>query len=158
MMFRGAAIEVRYSRNLRDTAGNEAHAATFLRSRLIVLDHDLLSDPAEHRRILLHELFHFAWLRLGNPARRKWEELLAVEWRARVRGEAGWSAEWRKQLLSPRDLRSRSRRWRDYCCESFCDTGAVFVGGGNAEATLGAARLQSRLVWFREQLPESLLL
>ena len=109
----------------------------------------------EHRRILLHEYFHFAWVRLGNQRRRAWEAYLASEWNSGARGEAGWSAEWRKQKLSDGDVAHRSRRWRDYCCESFCDTAAWIMGGVHSEAsdvsevTLGQARRRARRVWFK---------
>ncbi len=76
--FQGRPVEVRYAANLRDTAGNAADAATYIRDRLIVLDRDLTGD--EHQRVLCHELFHFVWVRLGNPRRLDWETLLAEEW------------------------------------------------------------------------------
>ena len=155
--FRGAPIEVRYRAELTDTAGNPAHAATYITRRLIVLDEELLdSDTAgnkfEHDRILLHELFHFVWVRLGNPRRLAWEELLRQEWTARARGEAGWSAEWRKRLLTARDLAGRTRRWREYCCESFCDTAAWIYVGDNAEMTLAPGRGRRRREWFSREL------
>ena len=148
-VLRGRPIEVRYSEALRDTAGNEAHAATFLRRRLIVLDAELRRDAREHRRILLHELFHFAWVRLGNPRRLEWEALLEGEWAARTRGEAGWSAEWRKRELTARDVEGRSVRWREYCCESFCDTATWLAGGGETEVTLARRWRNARRLWFR---------
>ena len=120
----GRPIEVRYRDHLSDTAGNPAHAATFIRQRLIVLDRELLRNTNEHQRILIHEIFHFVWVRTGNEKRRAWEALLRSEWQAKARGEAGWSAEWRKRKLTPIDLKRRTRKWREYCCESFCDTAA----------------------------------
>jgi hypothetical protein len=143
---------------LRDTAGQPAHAATFIRQRLVLLDRDLLRDPAERRRIRLHEFFHFVWVRLGNPRRRAWEAFLAAEWKARARGEAGWSAEWRKRRLTASAVSNRSRFWREYCCESFCDTAAwIFRGsghaGGDSEVTLSPARRRARAAWFRANLP-----
>src|SRR5690242_5963115 len=86
--------------------GQEVHAASSLRKRHIVFDSALLSNPAELRRIATHELFHFAWIRLGNPARKTWETLLEQEDRARARGELGWSAEWRKLELTRADRRN----------------------------------------------------
>jgi len=56
-------------------------------------------EPRELSRILVHELFHFAWVRLSNDTRRSWGALVEVEMARRARGELGWSAEWRKQLL-----------------------------------------------------------
>jgi hypothetical protein len=141
-------VEVRYRPNLSDTAGNPAHAATFIRERVIVLEPGLKHAPRERERILLHELFHFVWVRLGNPRRRDWEVLLRAEWEGRARGEAGWSSEWRKRNLLARDVGARSRKWREYCCESFCDTGAFVVGGDNGEVTLGRKRLGARAAWF----------
>jgi hypothetical protein len=148
----GRPIEVRYRDNLSDTAGNPAHAATFIRQRLIVLDSDLHSNPPEHRRILAHELFHFVWVRTGNEKRHAWEALLRTEWHANARGEAGWSAEWRKRELTPMDVKRRSRKWREYCCESFCDTAACLETGSVTEVTLAPGRLSIRRDWFAEQL------
>jgi hypothetical protein len=117
-----------------------------------VLDRDLKADASEHGRILLHELFHFVWVRLGNPARREWEDLLGMEWRRRARGEAGWSAEWRKKELQDRDARERSRRWREYCCESFCDTAAWLWGGQETELTLARRWRSGRHAWFERRI------
>ncbi|HZL56478.1 MAG TPA: hypothetical protein VFC21_05325 [Bryobacteraceae bacterium] len=144
--------KIRYRSNLRDTAGNPAHAATFIRKRLIVLDTALLSNPAEHERILCHERFHFVWVRLGNPRRLAWELLLAAEYRARARGEAGWSAEWRKQKLSALDVTKRTRRWREYCCESFCDTAAWIFTSSEIEVTLAKLRREGRKSWFARHI------
>lgn len=152
--FRGSVpIEVRYRGGLLDTAGNEAHAATFIDKRLIVLDTALLADAAEHERILTHEIFHFVWIRLGNPLRLGWEQLLRAEWTGRARGEAGWSAQWRKKLLTNADVVSRTRHWREYCCEAFCDSAARLYAGPNSEDTLAARHLRKRQQWFRERLP-----
>jgi hypothetical protein len=150
--FTGQPIEVRYRTNLLDTAGNAAHAATFIRDRLIVLDEELLSHPGEHGRILLHELLHFVWVRAGNTRRIGWEELLRKEWLARARGECGWSAEWRKHRLRAGDVDGRTRAWREYCCESFCDTGAWIFGGRKREMTLGGSNCRRRQAWFTEYL------
>jgi hypothetical protein len=121
----------------------------------VLLDRNLLRDPAEHRRIRLHEYFHFVWVRLGNPRRRAWEAFLADEWKSRARGEAGWSAEWRKRRIDASDVAIRSRLWREYCCESFCDTAAWLFGGGDSEVTLSLARRRSRQAWFHAGfLPE----
>ena len=154
-LFDGAPVTIRYRAKLQDTAGNPAHAATFIRRREIILDPELKKKPRQHRRILLHEYFHFAWVRLGNPHRAAWEALLKAEWQSRARGEAGWSAEWRKKKLSPRDIAERTRLWREYSCESFCDT-AAFVFAANpdrSEVTLAPDRLRGRAVWFRQTFP-----
>ena len=86
----------------------------------MVLDRDLLQDPGELRRILVHELAHFAWLRFGNPQREAWETVVRNERRSGCRGELGWSAEWRKHAL----LADEGRPFREYLCESFCDSAA----------------------------------
>jgi hypothetical protein len=159
-LFEGAPVKIIYRASLRDTAGNPAHAATFIRRREIVLDPVLKNKPGRHCRILLHEYFHFAWVRLGNRRREAWEAVLASEQKSHVRGEAGWSAEWRKQKLVPRDVAERSRFWREYCCESFCDTAAfVFAArsgyaADRSEVTLSTTRLRARAVWFGQTFPD----
>ncbi len=131
-------------------AGQPIHAASDLRQRSIVFDKALLSDPPELRRIIMHELFHFAWIRLGNQARQQWERILLAELRSRARGELGWSAERRKRELKPADRRTRSRVWREYACESFCDTAAWLLTGmpPHPEATLALRHAQRRAEWF----------
>jgi hypothetical protein len=131
--------------------GREVHAATFLRKRRIVLETELIKDRRELARILAHEIFHFVWLRLGNPRRLSFEEILRREIKRGARGELGWSAEIRKQALRPADSRNRTRRWREYVCESFCDTAArLFCGARrHEEFTLAAAFRRQRERWFR---------
>jgi hypothetical protein len=145
-------IRIRYRANLVDTAGHLAHAATFIRKRLILLDEELRSQPAEHARILAHERFHFVWVRLGNPLRLSWEALLRNEANRRARGEAAWSAEWRKRELTPSDISNRTRRWREYCCESFCDTAAWIETGSECELTLARRHLAGRKTWFSRHI------
>jgi len=155
----GRAVRIEIQRSVRDEAGDAAHAATFVRERRIVLEEALIADADEFARIFVHELFHFVWLRLGNTKRRSFERLLAGELRRGVRGELGWSAEWRKERLDPRDWRERTRRWRDYCCESFCDTAAWRYAGvkKHAEFTLAAAARRARGEWFaREGVDEGI--
>jgi hypothetical protein len=137
--------------------GAEVHAGAFLRKRVIVLDAELLERPRELARIFIHELFHFVWLRLGNPARRSFEELLRAEIRRGARGELGWSAEWRKLKLSTADHRKRTRRWRQYVCESFCDSAAWLLAGTSrhSEFTLGRADRERRRRWFSTVMPAS---
>jgi len=157
-VFRGAPIEVRFLDDPRawrgrvlaaGERGQPVHAGTFLRRRLIVLDRALLDSPRELARILAHELFHFVWLRLGNPLRREWERLLAGEIRAGVAGELGWSAEWRKGELRRPDMAGRTPRWREYACESFCDTAAwVLRGGRHSQFTLAKQARAARRSWF----------
>jgi hypothetical protein len=134
------------------TRGVAVHAGSFLRRGEIVLDSALLQSPPELARILTHELFHFAWLRLGNPARRSFERLLGSECRRGVAGELGWSAEHRKRALTARDCTARSRRWREYVCESFCDTAAWLYTGGrrHGECTLPGTERKLRRRWFAE--------
>jgi hypothetical protein len=126
------------------------HAGSFLRERRIVVH----CTRAEFPRIFVHELFHFAWIRLGNPARRAYETILAAECRAGARGELGWSAEWRKLTLRPLDVRARTRCWREYCCESFCDTAAWLYSGvaEHEEFTLARRFRPRRRAWFAETI------
>jgi hypothetical protein len=135
----------------KSSPGEEVHAASLIRQRRIVLDAALRKKPAELERILIHELFHFAWVRLGNPGRRSFEELVGKELHERVRGELGWSAEHLKVALKRRDRAFRSRRWREYVCESFCDTAAWLLGRvrRHEEFTLPADARRRRGVWFR---------
>jgi hypothetical protein len=131
--------------------GVAVHAGTFLRKRRIVLDAALLASPGELARILIHEFGHFVWLRLDNASRRSYELLLEAEIRQGAGGELGWSAEWRKQLLTAPDQRARTRRWREYVSESFCDTAAWLFSGGRrrTEVTLAAPFRSQRRAWFR---------
>ena len=129
------------------TRGQEVHAATFIRRRLIVLDRALLTRRSELHRILIHELFHFAWVRLGNGLRRQYEAAVREEIRSRARGELGWSAEMRKKALAERS----GRIWREYVCESFCDTAAWLYSGvrKHEEFTLARRFRKRRAAWFR---------
>jgi len=141
---RGDAIRIERCPGLRDRRG-PVHAASFLRQRKISFD----CTAAEFPRIFVHELFHFVWARAGNPVRWRYEELLRGEIRAGVPGELGWSSEWRKAALDARAVHRRSRGWREYCCESFCDTAAwMFCGiARHPEFTL-VARRRERSRWF----------
>jgi hypothetical protein len=143
----GAPILVEISPGLRDSRG-AVHAGSFLRERRIAFN----CTSAEFPRIFVHEMFHFVWLRTGNTRRRGWETLLKAELTGRARGELGWSAEWRKLALANPDLRLRSRRWREYCCESFCDTAAWLYSGmtRHPEFTLAPRFRARRRVWFEE--------
>jgi hypothetical protein len=134
---------------LRDRHG-PVHASSFLRERRIALD----CTGAEFPRIFVHELFHFVWVRAGNPLRWSYEELLLAELESRVPGELGWSAEWRKAALTGGDVRLRHRRWRDYSCESFCDTAAWLYSGirRHPEFTLPRRCRKSRRQWFEGEL------
>ena len=132
--------------------GQPVFAGSFIRKREIVLDLELERQPRELARILVHELFHFTWVRLGNPARRSYDAIVRLEWQQRARGELGWSAESRKRLLCDRQLSAPgSAPWRDYLCESFCDTAAWLYSGvrRHPEYTLAARYRARRADWFR---------
>jgi len=138
-------------------------AATHIPRRLILLDAGLLDTPlidqaGEFERILVHEIFHFAWVRLSNQTRRSWEGVLAAELAGRapgeIGGELGWSSEWRKNKLTRADVRGRKPAWRRYVCESFCDTAAWLCAGlrRHEEYTLAAEPRRMRRRWFAEHL------
>jgi hypothetical protein len=132
---------------LRNSLGPH-HAATSIPRRLILLDRGVLAQPGDFERILIHEIFHFAWVRLSNEARRDWQNLLAFETDP---GELGWSAEWRKQKLIPSD--HGSPKWKRYARESFCDSAAWLFAGLNqhAEFTLGLRARRARKIWFQRK-------
>ncbi len=131
-------------------AATAVHAASHIRQRRIILDAQLRRQPAEMSRILVHELFHFVWVRLSNHERRSWGALLQAEIRRRARGELGWSAEWRKRRLVAAGGPFAGRRWSEYACESFCDTAAWAYAGAGAhdEFTLAPRWGQGRRAWF----------
>src|ERR1039458_4609461 len=88
----GAPIAIERARGL-SSRGQAVHAGSLLRERRSVFD----CTRAEFPRIFVHELFHFVWLRAGNPTRFGWEALLGCELEAGAGGELGWADEWRKQ-------------------------------------------------------------
>ena len=131
--------------------GTEVHAGSFIRKRRIVLDSGLLKDQRELERILRHEIFHFAWPRLGNSVRSTYERLILAEWHGCVPGELGWSAEWRKDALRGVASPLQTKLWREYLCESFCDTGAWRLqGGSHREFTLPLPSRRLRRLWWDE--------
>jgi hypothetical protein len=138
--------------------GTPVHAGSFLRERRIVLDAQLVHTPHRLMRIFVHEVFHFVWTRLGNPVRRSYEELIAAEIRRGATGELGWSAETRRLDLRPGDMSTRSRAWRLYTCESFCDTAAWRFGTTQryAEVTLPPFYRRARREWIDKSLPTTL--
>lgn len=138
------------------TRGEAVYAGSYIRRREVVLDASLLARRGKLARILMHELFHFIWVRLPNAFRRSWEAILSSEFRARARGELGWSAERRKRSLNKSDAALRTRRWREYACESFCDTGAWFTTDARGEATLASTRRYLRRAWFRKLMERPL--
>ena len=125
-------------------------AAASVPMRLILLDAEVLLNRGDFERILVHEIFHFAWVRLANHARRSWEQVLAAELGRNARGELGWSAEHRKLRLKPEDVVGRTPAWRRYACESFCDTASWLYAGlsGHSEFTLAARFSSRRRAWF----------
>jgi len=134
------------------TYGQPVYAGTFIRKRSIVLDLELAEKPKELARILTHELFHFAWVRMSNRGRRSYENLLQREWKQHARGELGWSAESRKSALPRHSLsNTHHSKWRDYVCESFCDTAAWLYSGiaRHPEFTLAERHRKRRAEWFR---------
>jgi hypothetical protein len=135
-------------------------ASTFIRRRLILLDAEVLAQRGDFERILVHELFHFIWVRLSNAVRRDWEQTLAREFASRARGELGWSAERRKLNLSPKDAKSRGKMWRLYACESFCDTAAWRFAGlkRHPEFNLTATFQRRRRDWFDRHISAGPLL
>jgi hypothetical protein len=132
--------------------GTQVHAASFIRDRHIVLDSYLLRRTHLLRLILVHEIFHFVWSRLGNRARAEYALLLIAERERRAKGELGESAAVGKLSFQAENTASqRERRWRDYVCESFCDTAAWLYAGVNRhrEFTLAARWRERRSNWFR---------
>ncbi len=131
------------------------HASSSIRRRIILLDSEVFARHGEFERILLHEIFHFVWVRLSNAKRREWEDVLREEFLSRVRGELGWSSEWRKNALHAGSPRRRDPRWRRYACESFCDTGAWLFAGIRAhdEFTLPVRAKERRRRWFVHHFP-----
>jgi hypothetical protein len=144
----GDPIRIRFVHDMSEHG--PVHAGSLLRERRILLETTLAGDPAEFARILVHELFHFAWLRLGNPRRLSYERLLVGEIAAGAAGELGWSAEWRKNAMSPSDRRRRTLRWREYACESFCDSAAWLYSGArrHPEFTLPHRFRAARRGWI----------
>ncbi len=126
-------------------------AATSIPKRVVFLDREVLTQRGEFERILVHELFHFVWVRLSNRARREWSDLLAAEFEGRARGELGWSAERRKANLSVKDARTLSRTWRGYTRESFCDSAAWMYSGlrGHDEFSLASRWTRRRAAWLK---------
>lgn len=158
---RGSSIRIRFLPDLRAGShklysqrphGQPVYAASFIRKRRMVLDQELQRRPRELMRILVHELFHFVWVRLSNSVRKSYLALLRSEWKRKARGELGWSAELRKTHLQRASRAPNSEKhWRDYACESFCDTAAWLYSGlrKHPEFTLAISHAKRRAEWFR---------
>ena len=131
------------------------YAATYIRERRIVLDEELLSDPARLRFILVHELFHFVWTRLSNEARAEFESLLAHEHERRARGEVGESSAVSKSALARPNTARDTKGWREYVCESFCDTAAWVVCGESQGVKLAQKWRDRREAWFDRRLQDA---
>ena len=129
-------------------------AATSIPGRVIKLDREVLASVGNFERILIHEVFHFVWVRLSNALRQDWERLLAKELVLGTAGELGWSSEWRKAKLKRTDRIHRTPAWRRYACEGFCDTAAWRYAGlkTHQEYTLPARFRRARQRWFERCL------
>jgi hypothetical protein len=147
----GDSIRVEVRRSL----GSHLAGASIPR-RVILLDSAVLARRGDFERILIHELFHFVWVRLSNQRRAAWERVLAEELRTHVKGELGWSAECRKEALALTAPRRRTPQWRRYACESFCDTAAWMFAGltTHDEFTLAVGSRRLRRRWFAQQFPQ----
>lgn len=134
-------IRIVWTSALRD-GSRDAVAGSDIRGRVIHLHPRLRRDSKERDRILVHEIFHFVWVRLGNPKRAAWKSVIAAELRRGARGELGWSSEWRK---GERPVRTNS-----YACEAFCDTAAWLYAGieSHEEFTLPKRWCDGRRAFF----------
>lgn len=139
---------------LRRSLGHRLAAASIPR-RLILLDAEVLHRRGDFERILIHEIFHFVWVRLPNSTRRDWELVLASEIRSQASGELGWSAEWRKAKLKASDPLRRTPAWRRYACESFCDSAGWLHADlrKHDEFTLAPGFRRRRRMWFAQKFP-----
>jgi hypothetical protein len=134
--------------------GDAVYAGSFLRKRKIILDEQMLRTPRVLERIFVHEVFHFVWSKLGSSLRASYERLILEEIEDGALGELGWSAESMKLQLAGSDSENRTRRWKDYICESFCDSAGWLFGSARqySEMTLGRAERDARRRWFREHV------
>ncbi|MGA7414693.1 MAG: hypothetical protein WBW33_29760 [Bryobacteraceae bacterium] len=137
--------------------GYAVHAASFIRKRAIVLECELLKRKRLLGAILVHELFHFVWVRCGNECRRNYCGLLREEILRKARGELGESAETWKNAWRQADggqLAINDHRWREYVCESFCDTAAWYLSDERQRlpVTLANRWQTKRAKWFEDWL------
>ena len=116
----------------------------------------MLRTPRVLERIFVHEVFHFVWSKLNHATRRSWDSLIRAEMENGVRGEFAWSAELAKQRVTPDSMANHTRRWKDYLCESFCDTAAYCFGNTlpHSEMTLDSFTRRSRRAWVSAHLTE----
>jgi hypothetical protein len=133
------------------------HAASFIKKRSIVLESELLRRKHLLRAILVHELFHFVWVRCGNERRRQFSALLREEILTNARGELGESSEtWKDTWRQSGESRPtpNDRRWREYVCESFCDTAAWYLSVDRYRLPVTLARRwqRKRAAWFADWL------
>lgn len=126
------------------------YAASFLRQRKIILERALLRNRGTFRLILIHELFHFVWPRLGNGSRKSFEAVLLEESRRGARGDLGESSGVTKELLPRSSANEKPGPWRDYVCECFCDTAAWFYTRREADDLFSLAKRwkDRRKAWF----------
>jgi hypothetical protein len=139
----------------RADRGTPVYAATYIRRRRMVLEASLLAHPAALRFIFVHELFHFVWVRLGNRMRHEYSDLLSREMARNARGELGESSLVKKAELKRRFESSPScALWRDYICESFCDSAACILTGAPVHDGLKLATrwIAIRRDWFEGYL------
>lgn len=130
--------------------GTPVHAASFIRRRRVVLEAQLLSHLLPAQFILFHELFHFAWFRLGNSRRLSFAGLIAQEGERHAAGEIGESSGVAKERWQADPTRAN---WKNYVCEAFCDTGATLLVPRANSHTLAARWLQNRYRWFDTHCP-----
>jgi hypothetical protein len=165
---RGLPIRVRYRPRLtawrgqllsKSHKGDAVYAGCFIRKRRIVLDASMLRTPRVLERIFVHEVFHFVWSKLDRATRQSWDALIRAEVRRGVSGELAWSAESMKNRVTPADMRQRTIRWKDYLCESFCDTAAWHFATVRrySENTLDPETKQARREWVLANLAERTL-
>ncbi len=151
---------IRFRKNPRGERGEEVHASSYIRKREIVLDSALLDHSPELIRIIVHEVFHFVWTRLDNGSRREWEAVISAEFARRTPGELGYSAALRKERLIAGGWKDVPKKlWRDYVCESFCDTAAWCFSARTRhdEVNLPAVARKGRERYFRSLLDRRVL-
>jgi hypothetical protein len=100
------------------------------------------------RLILIHEIFHFVWARLGNVKRAEYALILRREFANGARGELGESAQVKKSVCAS----IGAPAWRDYVCESFCDAAAFLYAGVDRHDsfTLAERWIRRRRFWFEQ--------